>query len=85
MKVTTRNNHVKNPQQAAKKATGRRIAQLEKELKSLDEFDNATKTRMHDRMKFMSAKNARLKEARLDQIDKNQEAIKAELSELQQL
>ncbi len=84
MELKITNNYVKNPQRAANKRADCRIAQLEKELKSLDAFDDTIKTRMQDRMKFMSAKNARREQSRLNQVCKSQEAIRAELSSLQQ-
>jgi len=72
------NNHIQNKKQA-----GRRIADLNREQKMLDSFDNTVKNRMQDRMKFMSAKNAIRSKDELERIEKMQENIRTEVSRLQ--
>jgi carbohydrate-selective porin OprB len=72
------NNQIQNKKQA-----GRRIADLNREQKFLDSFDNTVKNRMQDRMKFMSAKNAMRHNAELERIEKMHESVRNEISSLQ--
>ena len=72
-------------QRAAEKTKGHKIALLEKKLVELDQFENNTKNRMQDRMKFMSGKNARLKNAELEKLTREQDLIRAQIKGLQEI
>lgn len=66
------------------RTNGQNIATLEKLLTILDNQERDVKHRMHDRMKFMSGKNAFRSDRQLTQIEQTRELIKKELSELQE-
>lgn len=70
-------------QRGADKSKGHKIAILQKKLLELDHFENNTKNGMQDRMKFMSGKNARKKDAELAKLAHDQDAIRAQIKRLQ--
>lgn len=67
----------------ADKAVGRQIAKLEHDLAELDKFEDQIKHRMHDRMKFMSGKNARNVNRELDSVSKKQADLRVQIWQLQ--
>lgn len=75
----------KNQQQWQKcdQKKGRNIASLEYDLKKLDVFEKSIKNKMHDRMKFMSGRNAQRMEQEINLIEKKKEAIRREIALLQ--
>lgn len=73
-----------NQKRAINKQKGQKIAELQKDLKSVDTFEDGIKNRMQDRMKFMSGKNAFRENARLEQMYKERDAIRAQLAGLQE-
>lgn len=68
----------------ARAARGEEIAALSEELSHLDKFENDLKNKMQDRLKFMSAKNARLKNEELDRVEKDRLALQIKIARLQE-
>lgn len=82
-RVNTSNQTV-DQKKAHDKQWGHRIANLEKELKTLDQFEDVVKNRMQDRFKIMSGKNARCGQLTLDRLEERRMLIKTELNRLQE-
>lgn len=68
-----------------KKAAGRNIARLERQLEQIDRFEDDIKHKMQDRLKFPSGKNAMRMNNELKEIDKLRGSVRAEIARLQDL